>query len=34
MKSPYDLNASYWKYIIYKNGKFSKEDLSKIEITY
>ena len=34
MKSPYDLNFSYWKCIVYKTGKFFKEDLSEIDVTY
>ncbi|CAD8101185.1 unnamed protein product [Paramecium sonneborni] len=32
MKSPYDLNASYWKCMIYKSGKFMKEQLREVDI--
>ncbi|CAK87408.1 unnamed protein product (macronuclear) [Paramecium tetraurelia] len=32
MKSPYDLNSSYWKCMVYKTGKFMKEQLTEVEI--
>lgn len=34
MKSPYDLEGSYWKCMIYKYGKFMKEELSEVEVEY
>lgn len=34
MKSPYDLEGSYWKCMLYKNGKFMKEDLSEVDLEY
>ena len=34
LKSPYDLLFSYLKCNLYEKGKFMKEDLKDIEITY